>query len=226
MAATAPLRNRVLASLSPADYGLLEPYLEPADLPLRKSLERSGRVIKAVYFPEDGFASVVADGGKRPIEVGLIGREGMTGIAVVLGGDRNDEDTYMQAAGHGHCIRVGHLREAIAESTTLHGSLLRYTHAFLKQTTRTAIANGRAKIEERLARWLLMADDRIDGDNLALTHEFLAMMLCVRRPGVTVAIQELERDGLVARKRGHIVILDREGLKKLSNGTYLAADGR
>jgi len=192
---------------------------------VRKSLERGGRLIKAVYFPENGFASVVSNSGKRPIEVGLIGREGMTGIAVVLGGDRNDEDTYMQAAGHGKCIRVAHLREAIAESTTLHGSLLRYTHAFLKQTTRTAIANGRSKLEERLARWLLMADDRIDGDSLALTHEFLAMMLCVRRPGVTVAIQELERDGLIARKRGRIVIIDRDGLIKLSNGTYLAADG-
>ena len=92
----------------------------------------------------------------------MIGREGMTGLPVVLGGDRNDEDTYMQAAGHGHCIRVEPPARSHRESATLHGSLLRYTHAFLKQTTRTAIANGRSKIEERLARWLLMADDRID----------------------------------------------------------------
>lgn len=116
---------------------------------------------------------------------------------------------------------VTHLRAAIARSDTLHGSLLRSAHAFLKQTTRTAVANGRSKIEERLARGLLMADDRIDGSELPLTHEFLAMMLGVRRPGVTVAVQELEQDGLIARKRGSIVLVDRKGLEKLSNGTYL-----
>lgn len=99
---------------------------------------------------------------------------------------------------------------------------MQYVHTFLNQTAQTAVANGRSKIEERLARWLLMADDRIVGADLALTHEFLAMMLCVRRPGVTVAIRELERAGLVARKRGHIVIIDREGLEKMSNGTYIA----
>ena len=130
---------------------------------MRKSLEKGGRVIKAVYFPENGFASVVSDGGKRPIEVGLIGREGMTGVAIVLGADRNDEDTFMQASGHGHCMRVGQLRTAIAESDTLHAALLRYAHTFLKQTTGTAVANGRVQDQERLARWLLMADDRIDG---------------------------------------------------------------
>jgi CRP-like cAMP-binding protein len=106
----------------------------------------------------------------------------------------------------------------------LHRVMLQYAHAFLNQATQTAVANGRSKIEERLARWLLMADDRIDGPDLSLTHEFLAMMLCTRRPGVTVAIQELERGGLIARKRGHIVIVDREGLEKISNGTYVPAE--
>jgi CRP-like cAMP-binding protein len=220
MAENASFRNLVLSSLSRADFGLVEPFLEPVDLPVRKSLEKGGRVIKAVYFPENGFASVVSDGGRRPIEVGLIGREGMTGVAIVLGADRNDEDTFMQASGHGHCMRVGHLRGAMAKSNTLHAALLRYTHTFLKQTTGTAVANGRSKINERLARWLLMADDRIDGDDLALTHEFLAMMLCVRRPGVTVAIQELEHAGLIARKRGRIIIVDRNALERLSSGTY------
>ena len=118
------------------------------------------------------------------------------------------------------------LREAIDKSVTLHRSMLRYAHAFLDQATRTAVANGRSKIEERLARWLLMADDRLDGDELPLTHEFLAMMLGVRRPGVTVAVQELERDGMISRRRGRIVITDRKALEKLSNGTYVPADYR
>jgi CRP-like cAMP-binding protein len=116
-------------------------------------LERRGRPIKAVYFLESGFASVVADGGKRPIEVGLIGREGMTGLPVILGNDRNSHEVYMQAAGQGRCVRAGDLRKAIEKSPSLHLSLLRFAHMFLEQTMRTVVANGRSIIEERLARW-------------------------------------------------------------------------
>ena len=226
MAQKATQPNLILSRLSSADLRLLEPHLEPVELPLRKVLEQRGKVIKTIYFPESGFASVVANGDERPIEVGLIGREGMTGIAVVLGHDRNSNEVYMQAPGQGHCIRANDLRTAINKSVTLHRSFLRYAHAFLEQATRTAVANGRSKIEERLARWLLMADDRLDGPELPLTHEFLAMMLGVRRPGVTIAVQELEREGVITRKRGRIFITDRKALKKLSNGTYAPADYR
>jgi CRP-like cAMP-binding protein len=219
-------QNLILSRLSNADFRLIEPYLEPADLPMRKVLERRGKPIKAIYFLESGFASVVANGDSRPIEVGLIGREGMTGLPVVLGNDRNENEIFMQAPGKGHCIRTLDLRQAIDQSTTLHRAFLRYAHAFLNQATRTAVANGRGKIEERLARWLLMAADRLDNGELPLTHEFLAMMLGVRRPGVTVAIQALEREGVIARKRGRIVIADRKALEKLSNGTYVPADNR
>ena len=103
--AQASYQNLVLSRLSAADFQLLEPHMTAADLPVLKVLERRGRPIKAVYFPEKGFASVVANG-KHPIEVGVIGREGMTGLTVVLGGDRNEHETFMHAAGHGHCIRL------------------------------------------------------------------------------------------------------------------------
>ena len=102
----------------------------------------------------------------------------------------------------------------------MHKVLLDYVHSFMTQTTQTALANGRSKIEERLARWLLLADDRVDGDELPLTHEFLAIMLGVRRSGVTVALQELERRGLIAHRRSVITIIDRGGLEHGSNGTY------
>ena len=220
MAQAPSYRNHILSRLSKSDFKLLDPHLEPTELPVRKVLERRGKTIKAVYFPETGFASVVANGDTRPIEVGVIGREGMTGLPVVLGGDRNEHETFIQAAGHGHSIRILQIREAMAKSRTLHGSFLRYVQAFLTQTTQTVVANGRCKIEERLARWLLMADDRIDSEELPLTHEFLAIMLAVRRPGVTVAVQELEREGLITRKRGRIILLDRNALEKMSNGTY------
>ena len=134
-------QNLILSRLPSADFRLLAPYLEPTDLPLRKVLERRGKPIKAVYFPESGFASVVANGNNRPVEVGLIGREGMTGLPMVLGNDRNENDVYIQAPGKGQYIRVGDLRQAIDKSTTLHRAFLRYTHTFLNQATRTAVAN-------------------------------------------------------------------------------------
>jgi CRP-like cAMP-binding protein len=217
--------NRILSRLSPADLGLLEPHLELVDLPVHRPLEGRNRRIDHVYFIEAGFASVVANGSGKPgIEVGIIGREGMTGLAIVMGYQRASHDTYVQAAGTGQRIRAGKLREADAGSNTLHRAMLRYAHAFLVQTTTTALANGRSKIEERLARWLLMADDRIAGDRLPLTHEFLSLMLGVRRSGVTTALQALERKRLISRKRGNILILDRKGLEKKSNGTYLTPE--
>jgi CRP-like cAMP-binding protein len=103
--------------------------------------------------------------------------------------------------------------------------MLRYADAFLRQTTSTALANGRSKIEERLARWLLMAGDRIDGKELPLTHEFLGLMLGTHRPGVTRAIHALEQEGLIAARRRGISVLDRKALEKKSNGTYVPPEG-
>ena len=102
--------------------------------------------------------------------------------------------------------------------------MLHYAHAYLLQTTSTALANGRSKIEERLARWLLMAHDRVGDDRLPLTHQFLSLMLGVRRSGVTSALQVLETKGLISRSRANILILDRKGLEKQSNGTYVPAE--
>jgi DNA-binding transcriptional regulator YhcF (GntR family) len=145
----------------------------------------------------------------------------MTGPSVVMGNsDRVPHETYMQVAGRGQRMSAELLRKAIGASVPLHHVLLRYVYSFMTQTTQTALANGRSKIEERLARWLLMAHDRVDGDRLPLTHEFLAVMLGVRRSGVTVALQELERKGLLEHRRSVIAIVDREGLEHSSNGTY------
>jgi CRP-like cAMP-binding protein len=216
-----PYINRILSRLSPADLALLQPHLSAVDLPLRKVLEGRGKVIDYIYFPERGFASVVANGeGQRSIEVGLIGREGMTGITVVMGLDRSPHQTFIQCAGNAWRISSQQLRRAIKESATLQQACLTHAHAFMVQTSYTAMANGRSKIEERLARWLLMAHDRIDDDKLPLTHEFLSLMLGVRRPGVTVALNLLERAGLIARGRGTITILDRDGLRESTNGAY------
>jgi CRP-like cAMP-binding protein len=213
--------NRILSRLSREDFASLEPHLEAVDLPVRKSLETRKRRIDQAYFMEAGFASVVAGSGERSIEVGIIGREGMTGLAIVMGHDRAHHATYIQVAGKGLRISAASLREANERSPTLHRAMLRYAHAFLLQTAATALANGRSTIEERLARWLLMADDRIDSDDLPLTHEFLGFMLGTHRPGVTIALQALETKGLITTRRGSITILNRKTLEKRSNGTYV-----
>ena len=218
--------NRILSRLPRQDFALLEPHLQAVDLPVRKPLEARKKRIDQVYFIETGFASVVANGSSKPsIEVGIIGREGMTGLAVVLGNDRAQHETYIQVAGNGLRISAANLRRADEQSSNLHRAMLRYAHAFLLQTTTTALANGRSKIEERLARWLLMADDRIDGDELPLTHEFLGLMLGTHRPGVTIALQALQKAGLITTRRRNIIILDRKALERNSNGTYVPPDG-
>jgi CRP-like cAMP-binding protein len=216
--------NLILSRLTQSDFRVIEADLQDVDLPVRKILERAHRRIDSVYFPDSGFASVVADGaGTSPIEVGIIGREGMTGLAVLLGSDLPKNETYIQVAGKGRRLKASVLRKAIDGHASLHRSMLHCVHDFLDQAAMTALANGRSTIEERLARWLLLADDRIDEPEIPLTHEFLALMLGVRRPGVTVAAQLLERDGFISRKRGSIVIRDRSGLEKLAGATYVPA---
>ena len=219
--ARSAISNRLLSTLASNDFSLLEPHLSFVDLPLRKQLEHSNKVIESVYFLDSGIASVVANGrGGRSVEVGLIGREGMTGLAVVMGADRTPTSTYMQLAGVGSKIAAADLRSAMARSETLRLSFLRHSHAFIVQMSYTALANGQNKVEERLARWLLMAHDRVDGDDLALTQEFMSVMLGVRRPGVTVALKELTKRALVRVWRGGVTILDRAGPEKTARGAY------
>ena len=146
--------NRILSRLSREDLALLEPHLEAVDLPARKSLEKRKKRIEQVYFIESGFASVVANGTSKPsIEVGIIGREGMTGLAVVLGHDRAQHDTFIQLPGKGMRMTVDSFREAQDRSVSLHRELLRYANAFLMQTTTTRRARvtilGRKALEKR-----------------------------------------------------------------------------
>jgi CRP-like cAMP-binding protein len=214
----------LLRRLSQRDYGLLAPHLVAVDLPLRKYLERRGRGISAAHFVESGIASVVANGRVGAgVEVGLVGRDGMTGVAALLGADRATYDTYMQIAGDGQCIKISNLKRCVAESHSLLRACLKYSHAFNVQVAHTAMINARSRIEERLARWLLVAHDRLDGDDLPLTHEFLATMLGVRRPGVTVALHDLQQRGLIQPARGSITVLDRKGLEQAANGRMAPA---
>jgi CRP-like cAMP-binding protein len=217
---SASIKNRILSRLSAADMALLKRDLEPVELPLRYVLEEANKPIKHSYFIEYGLASIVAANGHKRLEVGLIGCEGMTGLPIVLGNDRSPHQTFMQVPGNGRRIAGDKLREAIAQSRSLERPLLSFAHAFMNQTANTALSNGTATLEERLARWLLMANDRLRGDEVPLTHEFLSLMLGVRRAGVTVALHYLEQRAIIRLARKQIVITDRKGLEAAANGTY------
>jgi CRP-like cAMP-binding protein/CheY-like chemotaxis protein len=212
--------NLILGTLPKDSLALLAPHLEPVALQAGMMLETPEDPIRHVYFPTRGVGSVMAsdDRGHR-IEVGLFGREGMSGLAVVLGHDRSPYETRVQVPGHAYRIAVEALRGALPEPG-LHRVFLRYAQAFSIQVAHTALANGRHTIEERLARWLLMCLDRLGGDTIDLTHEFLAVVLGVRRSGVTVAMHMLEGRRLIRSTRGRVRILDRVGIEALAGGSY------
>jgi CRP-like cAMP-binding protein len=214
-------RNRLLAALSPADLALLQPHLNFLAVAVRHEIERPNRRIDAVYFMEAGIASIVAvQADETQVEVGLVGPEGMTGTAVVLGGDQSPHSTYIQVAGEAQWIKADELRKAMRTSDSLRALLLKYVQVFMVQTTHTAIANARAQINRRLARWILMAHDRTGDKMLPLTHEFLALMLGVRRPGVTETLQNLKRQKLIDTGRNQITVLNRNGIEKLAGHSY------
>jgi CRP-like cAMP-binding protein len=213
--------NHLLAALSPPDLARLRPHLKPMNLKLRYEMERPNKPIEAIYFMHTGIASVVAEqANSTRIEIGLIGREGMSGSSVLLGDDQSPHSTYIQAIGTGERIATKELQKATTESATLRRLLLKYVQSFMVQTAHTAIANARAKVPERLARWLLMAQDRVGGDTLALTHEFLGLMLGVRRAGVTEAVGDLQRRKVIKAQRGVIIVLNRKGLERIAGGFY------
>ena len=218
------VRNRLLSALPPDDFGLLQPHLEPTPLEPRQWVIVTQQPISHIYFPEQSIVSVLADTAQGRIEVGMIGLEGMADLPVVHGIERSPHGCLVQAAGQALKITAQNLRTAVRQSESLHARLLRYAHARMVQTAQTAYANATFGIEARLARWVLMTDDRLEGEDLPLTHEFLSMMLGVRRAGVTLAIQALEASKLIRAKRGSLTVLDRAGLEALARDAYGVAE--
>jgi CRP-like cAMP-binding protein len=219
-------KNSLLARLSAADNDLLAPYLKPVQLTVRQRLETPNQRIRTVYFIEHGLVSVVAKGGgdRRQTEVGVIGREGMTGLALVMGSDCSAYDTFVQSQGTGQSIAAADLQDALRSSRSLHDTLLRYAYVCSFALAHTALANAHASIEERLARWLLMAHDRSDNDEIHLTHEFLSLMLGIRRAGVTTTLNSFDTSGWISHSRGCVTIVDRDALQGCAAGFYGAPE--
>jgi CRP-like cAMP-binding protein len=215
------VRNHLLRSLPGTAFAEIAPHLERSALNPRTIVAEADEPIDRVCFPEGGLISIVAtsrDGDR--IEAGLIGLEGMTGAALVLADDRSPHETVVECAGEVLWLSSARLGSALESHPALERLLLRYVHAFMIQTAHTALADGRARMDQRLARWLLMAHDRCGRPDLPLTHEMIAAMLGVRRAGVTVALNGLERIAAIRMRRGVVIIADREKLEGVAGPWY------
>jgi CRP-like cAMP-binding protein len=213
------VRNLLLSRLDPEAFGALGD-IDRVPLPLKYVQQHANEPISHVYFGESGLSSKVAitASGER-LEVGIIGQEGMTGTAVLLGDDRSPHETFIQVAGEGVRISADGLRRAAQASASLRQLFLRFAQALSIQVAHTALANGRYSLSERLARWLLMSQDRV-GAEIPLTHEFLSLMLGVRRAGVTEALQALEEQRAIRSTRRLIHVLDRAKLEQIAGDCY------
>src|SRR5687767_4293405 len=211
--------NRLLRALSPDDRALLEPYLEPREFKKKDVLILPDKPMDHVYFLDRGLASIVAKThDNRKIEVGIYGRDGMGSTAAVLGDAMSSHEHFIQIEGAGFRLPIQVMVEAFRKSPSMQAVFLRYVRVFQLQVEQTAQSNGNYNLPERLARWLLMCHDRIDGDELPITHQFLGIMLAVRRSGVTLTVQTIEGTGIIKAKRGCIIIRDRAKLEQIAGG--------
>lgn len=216
-------KNRVLAALPKAEIDRLAPHLFPVMLKVDKTLLGADAKVSDAYFLEDGMASIVvtmSDGGT--VEVGVVGRDGISGLPLLLETDSIPTRTFMQISGSGFRIKAARLSEAYARPGRLRTLLQNYLQNHLVQTSQSAACNRLHEAEQRLAKWLLICRDRTDSDYLALTHEFLSQMLGTRRSTVTLAAGILHRAGLIKYSRGHVTILDGKGLEKAACECYRA----
>jgi len=215
------LENRLLRLLQPEDFAELAPHLEPIDLPKGFQIAKPNQPISHHFFMEAGIGSIVgiSPEGLRA-EVGLVGRDGIVPTAAVLASDTSICEIIVQVGGRGHRIESAAFKEILAGNAGIRGLALRFVQSLTAQTAQTALSNAVHRVEERLARWLLMCHDRIGGDQMALTHEYIAVMLAVRRPSVTTALHILEGNHLIYASRGLITIRNRQALEAFAADAY------
>ena len=221
--AQSTVRNHLLAALPRTDLARLWPKLHPVGLETSAILHVAQAPIEYVYFCETGWVSMIADfaNGTRA-EVGLIGHEGVVGLPLALGIETASNEAMVQGSGVALSMEAHLFRQALDEVPLLRAQVLRFNEAMHVQVSQTAACNGHHSLEARLIRWLLMAHDRTEGDQLALTHEFLALMLCVHRPSVTIAARLLQSAGLIRYTNGSVTVIDRPGLEAACCECYAA----
>lgn len=216
-----PRRNFLLAALPEEAMRRLMPHLEPVDMPVGKVLCESGAVLTHVYFPVDAIVSLlyVMENGASA-EIAVVGREGVIGVSLFMGGDTTPSLAVVQSAGHGFRLKASLTRAEFSRAGPLMHLLLRYTQALITQMAQTGACNRHHALDQQLCRWLLLSLDRRDGQELWMTQELIANMLGVRREGVTESAVKLQKLGLIRYSRGHITVLDRKGLERLSCECY------
>lgn len=226
-----PFRNGLLAALAPADLELLLPHLldGPVELAQGQVLHTRGHPVADAFFPEAGQVSLAVEawgGDGAPsgsAEVAMVGREGLVGASVLLDPEAIAVyEAFVQVPGTAWRMPAAALRRAAEASPVLRHHLLRHVQFLMTQGAQAAACNARHAVPQRLARWLLMVHDRVDGDALALRQEAVSLMLGVRREGVNIAAGALQAAGLIRQARGRITVLDRAGLERAACGCYRA----
>jgi CRP-like cAMP-binding protein len=219
--------NKLLAALPTDLQERLGPHLEPVELPVRHTVYSTGSTIEHIYFPYQGLASLVKimeDG--KAAEIGTIGTEGLVGLPAIFGNGQAPFEVLMQVPGAAHRINPAVLRHEMERSEVLRRVVFLYTDFFFDHLAQTAACNRLHSLEERCCRWLLTAHDNVHSDIVPLTHEFLALMLGVRRPGVSLAAGILQKAGLIRYRHGRVKIIDRERLEAYACECYAAIRSR
>jgi CRP-like cAMP-binding protein len=214
--------NRLLKSLPPDEYVRISMHLHAVSMIAKQVFHKQGEPIKDVYFPGGGACSlikVMLDG--TIAEIATVGNEGMLGAGVFFGDDLSTGEAIVQVSdGQAHTMPIDAFVQEMARHGNFYSRIVRYLQAFSTQVMQTTVCNGLHSAEQRCCRWLLMTHDRVRQPEFGLTHEFLAVMLGVRRPTVTLIAAKLQSAGLISYRRGHITIVDRPGLEKMSCECY------
>lgn len=218
---SSPLQNHLLAGLPAEVHARLLPHMDLITLPLGKVLYESGDALRHVYFPTDSIVSLlyVMESGASA-EISVVGNEGLIGVAVFMGGESTPSRAIVQSGGSAYRLPGQRLKDEFNRHGELLQLLLRYTQALLTQMAQTAVCNRHHSIDQQLCRWLLLSLDRLPSNKLTMTQELIANMLGVRREGVTDAAGKLQRLGVIEYSRGHITVIDRPALERLSCECY------
>jgi len=216
-----PTENRLLAVLPDAEWQRWLPHLERVEMPLGQVLYESGGTLGHVYFPTTAIVSLlyVMENGASA-EIAVVGNEGIVGISLFMGGDSTSSRAVVQSAGLGLRLKAQIMKDDFNRAGPVLHLLLRYTQALITQMAQTAVCNRHHSLDQQLCRWLLLSLDRLQGNELVMTQELIANMLGVRREGVTDGALKLQNAGLIRYARGHITVLDRDGLEKRTCECY------
>ncbi|MBB4481372.1 Crp/Fnr family transcriptional regulator [Rhizobium etli] len=213
--------NFILSQLADPELLALDSMLEPLPLPRDFEIAPFGVPVRHYYFLESGIASMVAtSGGGRKAEIGVLGREGMSPPALAMDVEGSSFDVMMQVGGHGRRVEAGALARFLVDRPAVRQVISRALHTFFLQVASTALSNAVHKIDVRLAKWILMCHDRLEGEEIAITHEYMATMLGVRRSSVTDALHILEGEHLIYSTRGLVIIRNRASLEAFAADAY------